>query len=98
MSEETTGDPWLGSWRKNESSDLSFIPSWHNIINYGPFPGNKPCTTTIPTYIIKIYVECILFVFIFLQISKYIKAKFVATIKESMFGEVRDSDSGTRLR
>lgn len=66
----------IGSWRKNESSDLSFIPSWHNIINYGPFPGNKPCTTTIPKYIIKIYVECILFMFIFLQISiKVYKSK-----------------------
>lgn len=38
-----------------------------------------------------------LYLYFYKYLLKYIKAKFVATKKESMFGVVRDSDSGTRL-
>lgn len=93
---QETLDLWP-NWFLEENESSSFI-QLAQCINYGPFPGNKPCTTNIPKYIIKIYVEYILLIFIFLQVSiKVYKSKICSHKKESMFGVVRDSDSGTRL-
>lgn len=43
-------------------------------------------------YMLNIYY---LYLYFYKYLLKYIKAKFVATKKESMFGVVRDSDSQT---